>query len=475
MHTLPDLDQNYILIATSNSKEKNAIRSKLKYKKRIQLQPELNVCVGIIENFFVIHLHGSSGGSTDNSIGKILNYCLLRNMLPKPSIIFLVGFCWGNPRVVELKDTIICTEIESSNQTRFYTNNTEFRSQNIQSILNMPSYFEELLGEYPTLKNKRLISFDCFLSNTEQRNLLISSRPDIGGGEMEGWAFISSLNPMPWLILKSVSDLGDNSTTREEQEECAHLSANYISVITKHLLKENTISIELFEQRPDFINFLMDNEIKISSSELPSDKYSLNDYLNKYIHPLLKAKMDNYDYIQHDSNLVKYFCILILEMIQNSIIHGKSQEISILFNYNIIKYKDNCSYHDPNISTENDGGGKNAWRYIKKNYVENNIITYDYKENKYQFKFNNIESLDAISNECKIDYNLPIQPSNSCFISLIDLSKYSMGSINPHLIIICKKQLEDGKYIYIKVNNEIHISIFQELKIQFPEKVRFFF
>ncbi|TCB77727.1 hypothetical protein [Acinetobacter sp. ANC 4173] len=469
------LKNNYILIATSNSKEKDAVRSKLKFKKKFSLTSKIHVYLGILDNLPTIHINGSSGGSTDDSIGKILNYCLLQKILPAPSVIFLVGFCWGNPNLVSLNDTILCTEIESSNQTRFYKDSKEFKSQNIQSTLNSKIFFEPLLNEYIDLKFNKLISFDCYVADTQQRDLLTLSRPEIGGGEMEGWAFISNLNPMPWIIVKSVSDLANDSTNRDEQEKCAQKSANLISIVSKTLITEEAIDITPIQENTDLINLLINHEIKIISSELPSNKYDLNNYLSKNIYPLLEKKLLNYDYIKQDNNLIKHFCILILEMIQNSITHGKSNQVSILFDRNTIKYKDNCIFHDPNTETDNKGGGKTSWKYIKTNYIEKNTISYRYYDEKYQFTFNNIEFLENIPTECIVKYDIPTEPSDLCKNILLDFSTYRMGSLHPLLFIICKKQLLAGKFIYIKINNEIQVMQFQELVFEFPESIKFYY
>lgn len=477
MSSLPysALENNYILIATSNTKEKNAVRSKLKFKKKIHITSNIHIYLGVLGSLPTIHINGASGGSSDYSIGKILNHCLLTKLLPEPSLIFLVGFCWGNPNLVFLKDTILCTEIESSNQTRFYVDSTEFKSQNIQSTLYSKIDFEELLTNHSDLKIKKLISFDCYVANNSERDLLISSRPEIGGGEMEGWAFISNLNPTPWIILKSVSDLATDKISRDEQEVCAEKSANFIDIISVALIEQDVIEIQPIQKIPELIDLLIEDELKIISENLPLNKYELNNYLNKYIYPLIQAKLDNYDYTQQNTNLIKYFCILILEMIQNSIIHGKSNQVSIFFDRNIIKYKDNCSFHDINKETVKKGGGKTSWEYFKKNYVDTQVVSYRYDEYKYQFIFNNIEILENIPDECKLDYELPKKPNDKCEITLLDFSNYRMGSLNPCLFIVCKDLIKAGKLIYVKIDNQIQITMLEEITSEYPELIKFYY
>ena len=67
------LDRKYILIATSNSKEKNAINRMITFRRNIYLEIEHKGCyIGLIEDVFVIHLTGTSGMADKPSISRII-------------------------------------------------------------------------------------------------------------------------------------------------------------------------------------------------------------------------------------------------------------------------------------------------------------------------------------------------------------------------------------------------------------------
>jgi nucleoside phosphorylase len=103
-----NLDGNYILILTSNNKEKEAINKIINNKVSIRInKSNKGAYLGMISNTYVIHISGESGSISNTSISNVCKAFLSDSLNPSPKLIVLSGICWGNPKKTNLGETII--------------------------------------------------------------------------------------------------------------------------------------------------------------------------------------------------------------------------------------------------------------------------------------------------------------------------------------------------------------------------------
>lgn len=460
------LPSNYILIATSNSKEKEIIRKNLEFSKKFKVFEHLDIYLGFINEIPIVHFHGESGGTSDNSVGRLLNEYLLHHEIRKPKLILLFGFCWGNSQYVKLHDVILCTEFESANQMRLEEDKIIGRTQNLTSTLNQQSIFEPILLKNPNIKFNKLISFDSLTKSDNFRNQILEANPEIAGGEMEAWAFLTNRTTTPWIILKAVSDLAGDDTDRNEQSLATSTAFKALKLVLEFLKKDYFGEIDFTEKSESLLNYNLGNEIKFILDQKYS-KERLNHYLNTKLHHLLKIKLNNFTYINKDQDLINLFTIFLLELTQNSIHHGNSNSISIFFNENTIKFKDNIDYFEIKTS-EHKGGGKTAWELIEKNYIATKKINYEYIKDKYCFIFNTIQKDLNIPDKC---YLTPEFSKNvdECEKIFIDLKESKMFSTSYHMYRPISEWLKEGKIIYLKLDSENHKILFLDLEAKYPE------
>lgn len=81
------LTDNYILLLTSNSVEKDAVNKVLIPKTKIDLDLNDKGCyIGLIENNIVVHLSGTSGVTSHDSIGRLVIEFISGNEFPNPNL-----------------------------------------------------------------------------------------------------------------------------------------------------------------------------------------------------------------------------------------------------------------------------------------------------------------------------------------------------------------------------------------------------
>ncbi|MCG2607071.1 hypothetical protein LZZ98_00635 [Acinetobacter sp. SM34] len=372
---------------------------------------------------------------------------------------------------MNLNDVILCTEIESANQIRLAQGNIIGRAINHSSSLNQLSIFESLISDNPYIKFSKLISYDSLTTCETLRELILKDHQEVFGGEMEAWAFITRRTQVPWIILKAVSDFADDNTVRSTQSEATNCALNALNLIINHLKNSDQFSdIDFTNQSLKLKNFNLGNEIKIdfTNIQINDTKEDISKYLNEKIHPLIQFRLENFTFIHKDQNCNDLFATFLLEFIQNSIFHGQSKSVSIFFNKNIIKLKDNIDFY--NIKTsENDGGGKLAWSLLEEKYLNTEKINYEYKDRKYCFTFNIMQDDLNIPNECYLKPHI-LNNVDECDHVFIDLKSSKMYSISKMFVPHVEQLLLNQKTVYIKIDSEGHELLFSRFKDEHPSK-----
>lgn len=473
------LSNNYFLLITSNSVEKEAVNEVLTSKIKVDIDLNCKGCyIGLFDSNIIIHLSGTSGVASEDSISRLVLEFICSNQFPKPLAVLMVGFCWGNPNNTTLGQTIIANIVYSLNSSTIKDNRLLFKQNIFQSKFKNDFLSADCI-------NGAIVSLETLIADDEYRNLITNQFPTILGGEMEGFGFIPTLDSkeIPWLIIKTISDFANNQFNRETQKECAKSSARLIP----KLIDELKVELEyknLDEQLEHLKNIIKGNSIHIKRNEFTEE--TLNDFLNDVIGPVLESKLQEYFYAVDntgDSTFVRYFCDIILELSQNSFKHGESTEFDISFHTKTIILQDNGKDYD--ISQINGvRGGATAWKKIYDNFIQNGLVRYSHtKPNIYKFHLENIkEYLANLRAKCSVRirpgtvgaiqsrYQI-LEYDTSCTSVYLKDSYNRMSSRRLSIIEEVRSLLEQGITVYLSVQNEYEAKEYQNALIDFGEKL----
>ncbi|HIE0660149.1 TPA: hypothetical protein ACXJEZ_002665 [Providencia rettgeri] len=466
------LNGNYILICTSNSVEKSAVNELLLYKQDLKIDISSRGCyIGLYNGLIIIHLSGDCGHSQEYSISHlIINFIKKYNKI-SPALLCLVGFCWGSPNKTKIRDIILSNHVISINNKKQEKSILSYRDSEYLSNIKIPSHIEDKLKKtIHNIKIGKITSMETLLSNTQERDNILAKLPDILGGEMEAFGFIPIIQSdnIPWLILKTVSDFGDDNVTRTEQNTAAQTSAASIESILLILQKESIINLLPCNESDTLHYSLVGKDIKITAKDFTQS--TLNDYLNDTISHIISHNLQFYYPNSIDkTTFKKYFLDLILEIIQNGFRHAGCENITVRFNENSIKIIEDKTPYDLNMLTGNKGGHQ-AWCRVKEQFLEKKLINYNFSLTKKN-PTHHFELIEFTSNMKKLHLDCKgemqggkvisgwkgtgvLSYPTSCDSIIIDDRKIVMTS----RLIALKNELEilldSGKTIYVFVRDK---------------------
>ncbi|KFF06073.1 nucleoside phosphorylase-I family protein [Flavobacterium reichenbachii] len=472
------LNNNYILLITSNSIEKDAVNNIFLSKTKVKINLETKGCyIGLIESHIVVHLSGTSGITSEDSIGRLVIEFISNNEFPKPKVVLMSGFCWGNPNNTHTGQTIISNTVYSLNSDIINDKNRTFKLRLFQSKLQ-----KEYLTDFCI--NGEVASLETLIANNHYRDDIINQYPSILGGEMEGFGYIPTLHSkkIPWLILKTISDLADSQFTRENQKKCAEKSANLIPLLINELDSEfeedNNLDTDHFK------NVLRGNILHIKKTDFSEE--SLNDFLNDNIGVILESKLKEYfftvDQQTGDSNFVRYFCDVILEICQNSFKHGKSTDFTISFLPKDIILEDNGIDFDIS-KIQGIKGGSTIWKKIDTNFLKTGIARYSHQPNIYTFHLETVKiSLRNLREQCSVKIvsgtigaiqsrNQILEYNKDCTSVYLKDKFNRMTSRRLTIIEEVKSLLEKDLTVYLSVHNQSEAEEYQNALINFGDKL----
>ncbi|APW65292.1 hypothetical protein LPB137_05230 [Poseidonibacter parvus] len=475
------LNNNHILLASSNSKEKKAINDKLINKREFILNDTQNqkCYIGMLENTFIIHLTGSSGISATDSISRLIIEYISNDKLPIPAFAIIAGFCWGNPNNTKKGDILICNEIYSLNYRKVNAQGNNYKKLVFKSKFQIEEDIVCSLNNQ--IKTGKMVSTEKLFSSTGKRDEIIKKYPDIVGGEMEGFGCIPNFqkNSIPWLILKAVSDFGDNDYNMNIQAEMAQNAVNQITSIIQIIKDDNQIKLNLDN---DFVNILTGDVLEVTIDNILGD--DLNDYLNDIIGPIIEQKLEIY-YVEKDENntFIRLFCDLILEVLQNAFKHAGAEKVRVNFFQTKITIIETGERHTfRNLEELESGkGGFNAWRNIQEKFIDTNKVSYSSNKKKHEFKLDSlITYLKDLIENCKVSIikssigsSLPakkvIKYNNTCKEVYVDDTNVRMSSRRLALAREVKDLLDKGLKVYLLVNDDQNALMYRNV---FSENIK---
>ena len=373
------LDGNYILLLTSNSVERLAVNKILTNLCDADLRRDTRGCnLGFLGRQFALHVTGESGISKPLSIGRIAGSLLTDRQFPKPALVLLVGFCWGNPRKAPVGAVILSSHIVSLNEIHETSNGVERAPRHFQSTLELTSALIDSLGVALAPNEVKVIagpmgSTETLYQNAASRNLLTSQFPDLLGGEMEAFGLLP-IN-VPWLVVKAVSDLGDGDFNRDMQPIAARTAAETVRQLVTELSREGNT----FGRNPDAnVSLLEDlmtgDALKLDVRDLAANE--LNDVLNNRIGRPLQYKLCRYvSVMEYDPEFPSLMCAVLLELMQDAIKHGRANQAIVTLHPTKILIEDDGEGFDPRTLTGLRGGARD-WHIARERYFDNGAVQF---------------------------------------------------------------------------------------------------
>jgi hypothetical protein len=456
------LNENYILLLTSNIKEKTAINNVIEKKNNLNIGKETLGCrIGLINDQFVVHITGASGISFTNSLGRIISSIFENKRMPSPALILLTGICWGNPEYVNHGDIIISTSVCSLNSSVIEKDSVTYKDKTYDSNLSIDDCKKDLLSISNTIKIGRIGSLEAKYASSDKRNHLLKQYPLLYGGEMEAFGFIPSVtSKIPWLIVKSVSDYGDDDFNQDHQQASALIVSNKIPNILAILSSIGLVNLKIIsDDQLALKSTLLGDTLSVYRKNIPSD--ALNDYLNDHFGPDLLWKLKSYS---TEPEYNEYFAddisCLLLELIQNSFKYGEADNVVIHFYCDKIVVKENGNPYDLNKLTGSNGGSR-AWYTFKNKYIDNGSVSYRLKSNLHNFVFKLLDNLlIEIKSKCtaRVRRNAVgsgyrssgvLEYDESCKAVYIDVRNVIMRSRGIIIAQDIKKLMDDGKVVLV--------------------------
>ena len=411
------LHDNYILVLTTNSVEKNAVNELLALKARVNVPFEAEASrLGLCADEFVLHLTGTSGGQADGSIGPMTRRLLNDAKMPRPALILIAGIGWGAPAHTAVGDVIVSGRLLAVNHVRSHPGRNEYRSVARESPL--AAHTSELLVDLkPTLMANRihdapLASAERFVMDATVRDELLSQFPQVVGGEMEAWNLVGEVDGIPWLQVRGVSDHAEIGAGPDSQRVAARIAANAVAPLLQALRARGLREPRRTDDDSALLVSLLNG--KTLQITAPSERMALNDHLNDRIGKPLQWRLSQYASPGPPPALSRVLADVLLEIAQNAIRHGGAKHAWITFNERSVVYEDDgCAYDT--LSLRDGRGGARALATLRRAFLDSNrvaLVADDARHpkiNRYVFRFPQMEvRLKAAQENCTIAINYGI-------------------------------------------------------------------
>lgn len=369
------LHGNYGLILTANSIEKAATAKVL--GQGLRAEPgvaHMGATLCYSDPHILLHVTGTVGNSTETSVGHIARH-FLNGRGPTPAFVILAGFCWGNPNKVAVGDVIIATTVASLNHQREETEGRIYRRTHKTSPLELsPALLDAIAaGKAFAYHPGAIGSVELYLAADGARDPLIAQHPDLLGGEMEAFGFLTDLGDIPWIVVKGVSDDAGDETETSLQKLAAERAAAALAELIRGLTTSAILPPPISSPpRDSLIDAIIGDSMIVSR---PANMALVNDYLNNEVGPSVERRLLRY--ISDDSaqaGLHRALMKLILEVIQNALRHGNASRATLTFYETRIELIDNGEPFELG-SLQGNRGGAMAWEDFAERFVSTGMAT----------------------------------------------------------------------------------------------------
>lgn len=471
------LDENYLLILTTNDTERNAVRNVVADNSPALIERDSRgVRIGRIAGQFCIHLNGVAGAQDWVSIGSLCRW-MTKPPMPKPRFVLVVGFAWGNPYLSKMGDIVVSSQIANINHQRLSATERLRRVVRHESSIGL---LENVIDKLPIpaganrILSGTLASAEIYLADSEARDEIISQVPEVLGGEMEAFDLVRELD-VPWLFIKAISDNAGSDVNRDFQKNAAQLAATLLPDVIKLLADEEILP----EPRQDAATnrltaALIGQDIRISRPQ--GGRGEIVKAMNGHIPRLIDRLSVYSSEVDEDGLLPEVLAVTIGELVQNSFLHGDASYASCSFTETKIIVADDGKGFDPK-TLSGDRGGAQAWSELSQLFLNSGNISFHGNSkpsgNIYTFKLAMLsKKIRDAKRHCMI-VSSSIHPgpklsfSEECDTLYYDaIDNFTFSKIyddSSELIDI----LNQGKVLFISCRNKRQVNLYSNLLSKF--------
>lgn len=391
------LNENYILVLTTNSVERDAVSKIMSNAVSAAVSRNTRGArIGFLGNRFCIHLNGAAGAQDADSIGSLTRW-MTQAPRPLPQLVLVVGFAWGNPDLVQVGDVIIASKIYDISPVRMINGVSKRRiADRTSSLGSIEPFLADLTASHIVGKAVcgELASAEIYLSDTEERNAILRQLPDVLGGEMEAFDVVRDLQ-VPWLFIKAVSDDGGDDVDREQQAIAAGAAASLVLPVLDILTKEGLLETSRDDRASRRLSdALIGQAIRISRPA--GTRGPVVDAMNAEVPRLMRRLLGYAPADAGQEAFAETLAVALVEIAQNAFLHGNASHVTCAFNETSISLSDDGSTYDPaNLTGQR--GGASAWKALKTEFLDLEQIGFSRRVqkprgNSYKFKFSRIDT-----------------------------------------------------------------------------------
>lgn len=471
------LDRSLVIVQTTNSHERKAVLGALDAHRKLHTQQASHrAYLGVAASRVVLVLDGDGAFSGAGAASRFLCDFLANDRYPTPAAVVLCGVCWGNPNLTAVGDVLVASTLTSVNRTI---------AEQSDLIIVQPKTFEARLPEETVqalecanvVAPALMLSVEQLYKGTKARDELLRQFPNAHGGEMEGFVVVPSCEnkSIPWLIIKAVSDFGDDGFERSAQgavaERAAKVFVKYLKSIPineKHKVKLGELSDVIrghsFELRQELFDFSGNLAHQVNEA-----LRGLDTVITFYTGSALK-----------DERLASRLAVVVKEVALNSLRHGRAKRIRIDVDPRGVSLDDDGHpYSSEQLTAEAKGrGGQLAWRGFKRDYLEPGRLRVKSEvrnkwNNSLRFEIDNAHPhLPDAKTKCRAEVDPLRRPAiyvhPECADVYIDIRLIEMMTLTLDTVEEFESLLERGKRLYVALTDR---DIREKIETAFPGEI----
>src|SRR4051812_12031008 len=111
------LDHAFVLVLTTNSKERTAVLDVLQACRKLVTQHQSHrAYLGFAGDRIVLVLDGDGAFASSGAASRFVSDFIANERYPTPAAVVLCGVCWGNPKVTTIGDVLVGCRLASVNR-----------------------------------------------------------------------------------------------------------------------------------------------------------------------------------------------------------------------------------------------------------------------------------------------------------------------------------------------------------------------
>jgi hypothetical protein len=371
------LDNNYVLVLTTNSVERDAVRAILKNDAPAEIgKDNMGARIGRLEGDFYIHLSGKSGAQEKQSIGSLCSW-MTRPPMPTPRFVVVVGFAWGNPTLVNQGDVIVASRIWDISRQSIVSGVRQRRAVPVESSIGSLDDFIHRLSMPEAgwrVLAGTLASAEIYLADSDEHGEVISMLPEALGGEMEAFDLVRDLE-IPWLLVKAVSDFGGHGTDRAIQEQAAQNAARVFPSILSLLIHEELLKPPKNDSITNSLTAaIIGQDIRISRPH--GDRNDVVNAMNGHVRRLIDRLSIYSSDIDENGFFPETLAVAVVEIAQNAFLHGNATYVDCSFTETRITLTDDGKLYNPS-GLCGERGGAQAWRELDALFLDTGHVRFN--------------------------------------------------------------------------------------------------